>query len=235
MPSLTSHWSSFCAICYHIQLCSVGWLHSNVNNKFKMPSLLTQGGWILSYCATCSPTGKCTRYRSRYSSCRSLRDLSRHRGMSLGAWWVHHNCTNQSRDTSLVCLLRLANYVQLSHKNSSRRHQHINKCVRQSGMQGEGTEGVCTVVNFTDIRLFDSLWNICLQLLQKCYVSHTHLTHDEHVLAFNDALLHFGLDRLPQLHLIVITVRRVQVTVTSSYSCLSCTLTQFWACVLMIM
>lgn len=84
-------------------------------------------------------------------------------------------------------------------------------------------------------QLFYWLWRIHVQHLQKIYVTQTHLTHDKHVLPSNDALLHFGLHCPPQLHLIVITVGRVQVTVTSSYSCLSCTLTQFWACVLMTM
>lgn len=171
------------------------------------------------YYATCSPTGKCTRYRSRYSSCRSLRDLFRHRGMSLAAWWVLHSCTNQNGDSS-VCVLRLGNYSMCNYYT---RMAQEDKCLCYNSIRG-----LCWT--FVLLSCFIHSYSSYRRLI----FTHTHLTHDKHVLAPNDALLHFGTDCLPQLHLIPITIGRVQVTVTSSDSCLGCTLTHFWACGLLI-
>lgn len=134
---------------------------------------------------------------------------------------------------SLPTEVRQLQYVQLLHKNGSRRHQMSTNVYATTAFEALLNMFVLCVVS-SNIRLFYSLWSIRLQQLQKIDFTQTHLTHDKHVLTSNDALLHFGMDRLPQLHFILITVGRVQVTVTSSYSCLSCTLTQFWACVLLI-
>uniref|UniRef100_A0A0E9WTG2 Uncharacterized protein n=1 Tax=Anguilla anguilla TaxID=7936 RepID=A0A0E9WTG2_ANGAN len=52
-------------------------------------------------------TGKCIRYRSRYSSCRSLRDWLRHSCTSEVAWCVHHNLLtmNMSFRLMMPCLI----------------------------------------------------------------------------------------------------------------------------------
>lgn len=133
---------------------------------------------------------------------------------------MHHNCTYQNGDTSLVCLLRLDNYVQLLHKNGLRTHPRINTCMQQWHARTV-LKRFCAVISQTIGRLFKAATEDLF------HTDFTDLTHDKHVLAPNDALLNFGLDCLSQLHLILITEGCVQVTVTSSYSCLRCTLTQF--------